>query len=104
MLYSRTTRLARKHRSRPDRRSSHTPLGAPGVGRKIADCTLLFGAGRLEAFPIDTWVEKILTHSYQLEGWKLKQLQDFARIHFGGSSGYAQQYLFAAARAGLIKS
>ena len=79
-------------------------LELPGVGRKIADCTLLFGAGRLEAFPIDTWVEKILTHSYQLEGWKLTQLQDFARIHFGNSSGYAQQYLFAAARAGLISS
>ena len=79
-------------------------LDLPGVGRKIADCTLLFGAGRLEAFPIDTWVEKILTHSYQLEGWKLSQLQDFARIHFGSASGYAQQYLFAAARAGLIRS
>ena len=79
-------------------------LELPGVGRKIADCTLLFGAGRLEAFPIDTLVEKILTHSYQLEGWKLSQLQDFARIHFGSASGYAQQYLFAAARAGLIRS
>lgn len=79
-------------------------LELPGVGRKIADCTLLFGAGRLEAFPIDTWVEKILTHAYQLEGWKLPQLQDFARIHFGTTAGYAQQYLFAAARAGLIKS
>jgi N-glycosylase/DNA lyase len=77
-------------------------LELPGVGRKIADCTLLFGAGRLEAFPIDTWVEKILTRAYQLEGWSLPQLQQFARIHFGQASGYAQQYLFAAARAGVI--
>lgn len=77
-------------------------LELPGVGRKIADCVLLFGAGRLEAFPIDTWVEKILTRAYRLEGWKLPQLQDFARIHFGNTAGYAQQYLFAAARAGLI--
>ncbi len=76
----------------------------PGVGRKIADCTLLFGAGRLEAFPIDTWVEKILNRAYLLEGWKLPQLQDFARVHFGNTSGYAQQYLFAAARAGYIPS
>jgi N-glycosylase/DNA lyase len=74
----------------------------PGVGRKIADCTLLFGAGRLDAFPIDTWVEKILSRSYQLENWKLPQLQDFARIHFGDTAGYAQQYLFAAARSGII--
>lgn len=76
----------------------------PGVGRKIADCTLLFGAGRLEAFPIDTWVEKILTRSYQLEGLKQPQLQNFAHVHFGTSAGYAQQYLFAAARAGYIPS
>lgn len=74
----------------------------PGVGRKIADCTLLFGARRLDAFPIDTWVEKILTRAYKLDGWKTDQLQDFARIHFGDTSGYAQQYLFAAARAGII--
>ncbi|MEC7274323.1 MAG: DNA glycosylase [Verrucomicrobiota bacterium] len=76
----------------------------PGVGRKIADCTLLFGAGRLEAFPIDTWVEKILTRAYQLKGLKQNQLQDFASIHFGAAAGYAQQYLFAAARAGYIPS
>jgi len=74
----------------------------PGVGRKIADCTLLFGLGRLEAFPIDTWVQKILARAYGLEGWKTEQLQDFARAHFGPSAGLAQQYLFAAARAGLI--
>lgn len=79
-------------------------LELPGVGRKIADCVLLFGAGRLEAFPIDTWVEKILTRAYGLEGWKLPQLQDFARIHYGDTAGYAQQYLFAAARAGFIPS
>ena len=76
----------------------------PGVGRKIADCVLLFGAGRLEVFPIDTWVEKILTRAYQLEGFKQPQFQDFARVHFGTSAGYAQQYLFAAARAGYIPS
>jgi N-glycosylase/DNA lyase len=77
-------------------------LSLPGVGRKIADCVLLFGMGRLEAFPIDTWVQKILTRAYGLEAWKTEQLLDFARIHFGPSAGLAQQYLFAAARAGLI--
>lgn len=78
-------------------------LELPGVGRKIADCTLLFGAGRLEAFPIDTWIEKILVRAYGLDGWSLSQLQDFARIHFGDGAGLAQQYLFAAARAGVIR-
>ncbi len=74
----------------------------PGVGRKIADCTLLFGSGRLDAFPIDTWVEKILTRAYRLDGWNTEKLQQFAHIHFGEAAGLAQQYLFAAARAGLI--
>ena len=76
----------------------------PGVGTKIADCVLLFGAGRLEAFPVDTWVQRTLRANYGLEGWSLHQLRQFARAHFGEAAGYAQQYLFAAARAGLIPS
>lgn len=74
----------------------------PGVGGKIADCVLLFGAGRLEAFPVDTWVQRTLRKTYGLEGWTVPQLRQFARAHFGDAAGYAQQYLFAAARAGLI--
>ena len=31
-------------------------LELPGVGGKVADCALLFGAGKLEAFPVDTWI------------------------------------------------
>jgi N-glycosylase/DNA lyase len=77
-------------------------ISLPGVGPKIADCVLLFGMGRLEAFPIDTWVQKILIRSYGLEGWKTELLLDFARIHFGAAAGLAQQYLFAAARDGRI--
>ncbi len=77
-------------------------MALPGVGRKIADCVLLFGAGRLDAFPIDTWVQKILTRAYGLQGWRPEQLLDFARVHYGARAGLAQQYLFAAARAGRI--
>jgi len=77
-------------------------LQLPGVGRKIADCVLLFGLARLEAFPVDTWVQKILVRAYGLEGWRPEQLRQFARIHFGPAAGLAQQYLFAAARAGVI--
>lgn len=74
----------------------------PGVGPKIADCVLLFGAGRMDAFPIDTWIAKILTRAYHLEDWPIQRLHDFARIHFGHASGFAQQYLFSAVRAGRI--
>jgi N-glycosylase/DNA lyase len=67
----------------------------PGVGEKVADCVLLFGAGRLEAFPVDVWILKTLARRYGLEGWKPAQLAQFGRAHFGPLAGLAQQYLFA---------
>jgi N-glycosylase/DNA lyase len=67
----------------------------PGVGEKVADCVLLFGAGRLEAFPVDTWILKSLERRYDLANWKPAQLAQFGRAHFGPLAGLAQQYLFA---------
>lgn len=71
----------------------------PGVGSKIADCTLLFGARKYEAFPVDTWIIKVLQRRYGLEGWANPQLEQFGRIHLGPYAGYAQQFLFAYERA-----
>ncbi len=67
----------------------------PGVGEKIADCVLLFGAGRLEAFPVDTWILKALARRYGLDDWKPAQVAQFGRAHFGPLAGLAQQFLFA---------
>ena len=67
----------------------------PGVGEKVADCVLLFGAGRLEAFPVDTWILKTMAARYGLHGWKPAQVAQFGRAHFGPLAGLAQQYLFA---------
>jgi N-glycosylase/DNA lyase len=67
----------------------------PGVGEKIADCVLLFGAGRLEAFPVDTWILKAVARRYDLAGWKPAQVAQFGRAHFGALAGLAQQFLFA---------
>lgn len=67
----------------------------PGVGEKVADCVLLFGAGKLEAFPVDTWVLKSLARRYGLHDWKPAQVAHFGRTHFGPLAGLAQQYLFA---------
>lgn len=67
----------------------------PGVGEKVADCVLLFGAGQLEAFPVDTWVLKSLARRYGLDDWKPAQVAHFGRTHFGPLAGLAQQYLFA---------
>jgi N-glycosylase/DNA lyase len=66
-----------------------------GVGEKVADCVLLFGAGRLEAFPVDVWIIKTMEKRYGLNGWKPAQIAHFGRTHFGPLAGLAQQYLFA---------
>lgn len=67
----------------------------PGVGEKVADCVLLFGAGRLEAFPVDTWILKALARRYGLDDWRPAQVAQFGRAHFGPLAGLAQQFLFA---------
>lgn len=70
----------------------------PGVGPKVASCVALFGLGRLEAFPVDTWIGRILEESYGLKGWRREALAQFGRAHFGEGAGLAQQWLFAWAR------
>ena len=67
----------------------------PGVGPKVADCILLFGGGKSEAFPIDTWVLQSMEKQYGMKGWKISQMEEFARIHFGLHAGLAQQFLFS---------
>jgi N-glycosylase/DNA lyase len=67
----------------------------PGVGRKIADCVLLFAYGCQAAFPMDVWVLKALRQFYfPRRRLSLARLQRFAATHFGPYGGYAQQYLF----------
>lgn len=67
----------------------------PGVGRKVADCVLLFGLGFPAAFPVDVWVNKALRQLYFPRRRRTpKQIEHFARTHFGPHAGYAQQYLF----------
>ncbi|NLP26144.1 MAG: DNA-3-methyladenine glycosylase 2 family protein [Clostridiales bacterium] len=55
-----------------------------GVGPKVAECALLFGMYRTEAFPIDVWIKRVLEEYYP-EGFP-----SFAK----NISGIAQQYLF----------
>ena len=67
----------------------------PGVGRKIADCVLLFAYGFQSAFPVDVWVLKALRRLYfPRKHVSLGSLHHFAASHFGPWAGYAQQYLF----------
>src|SRR6266404_332552 len=67
----------------------------PGVGRKIADCVLLFAYGFPTAFPVDVWVMKALRQLYfPHRRPSLQRVHRFAGSHFGPNSGFAQQYLF----------
>ncbi len=75
----------------------------PGVGNKVADCILLFSLNKLEAFPLDTWMIKILekyySNEFKIETKTITQKQ-YEILHekivnyFGPYCGYAQQFLF----------
>ncbi|HEX7391464.1 MAG TPA: DNA glycosylase [Thermoplasmata archaeon] len=65
----------------------------PGVGEKVADCVSLFGFGRLEAFPIDVWIERAMGRLYGEKG-NYRKLRSFASDRFGAYAGYAQEYLY----------
>lgn len=71
-----------------------------GVGRKVANCVMLFGFGRLAAFPVDTWIERILKRHYWRGPAKVTPAVLERRLaqRFGPHAGYAQQYLFHHAR------
>lgn len=61
-----------------------------GVGPKVAECVLLFGFHKLEAFPIDVHMKRVMAEQYP-EG-----LPAFALPY----AGIAQQYLFHRQRMG----
>jgi len=74
----------------------------PGVGNKVADCTLLYSGTKYDVFPTDVWVKRVMEELYFKREATLKEIQDFARDYFGELSGFAQQYLFYYARENKI--
>lgn len=73
-----------------------------GVGDKVADCVLLFGCRHASAFPVDTWVEKLLRGWFGVEVSGRKKMLAEARAMLGEHAGLLQQFLFHAARTGGI--
>ena len=53
-----------------------------GVGDKVSACVLLFAYNKLDAFPIDVWIKKVLEKYYP------------GGYDFGGYAGIANAYLF----------
>jgi len=70
-----------------------------GVGPKVADCFLLYGAGQLRAAPVDVWIHRIVSRLY-FKGRKMSRpaTASFLRNRFGLWAGYVQLYLFHYAR------
>ena len=60
-----------------------------GVGDKVANCAVLFGLHRLDAFPVDVWIKRAL---------KEHMPPDFDPKSLGEYAGLAQQYMFFAER------
>ncbi|MGQ9530429.1 MAG: DNA-3-methyladenine glycosylase family protein [Candidatus Bathycorpusculaceae bacterium] len=85
-------------------------LKFPGVGLKVADCVLLFSLGKLEAFPVDVWIKRVILKYYAkhfpkkfvrkilgkraVSSSEYEKLSLFGRKYFGEYAGYAQEYLY----------
>jgi N-glycosylase/DNA lyase len=89
-------------------------LSLPGVGLKVADCVLLFSLDKLEAFPIDVWMKRIMLESYseyfepgfvdRVKGRRRLSPREYEVVYavgrrvFGEFLGYAQEYLYHSRR------
>jgi len=70
----------------------------PGVGVKVANCVLLFAYERLDAVPVDVWIDRILRAMRGNRPASPAQLQRYSARRLGPYAGYVQQYLFHHAR------
>ena len=68
-----------------------------GVGKKVADCVLIYSLGRKDAYPVDTWIRKA---SWEYFGQKMSdnEIRRNAAERFGKDAALAQQYMFVAER------
>lgn len=72
-----------------------------GVGPKVADCTLLYGLGRWDAYPIDVWMKRA---GQALFTARVKDAGAYLNRRTGGYAGIAQQYIFEWARTRLSRA
>ncbi len=71
-----------------------------GVGPKVADCVILFGFGRGDSFPVDTWMEKIYREDFCGPLHDRREISRYFVSEFGEYSGVFQQYMFHLKRNG----
>ncbi|HTL69936.1 MAG TPA: DNA glycosylase [Candidatus Eisenbacteria bacterium] len=78
-------------------------LAFPGIGPKVADCVLLYGFQKYEAFPVDVWILRVMRKLY-FSGRRVspERVRFFAAKRWGSHAGYLQQYLFHGVRTGIL--
>ena len=74
-------------------------LKLDGVGPKVADCIMLFSTlKRLDVFPIDVWVRRVMNELYikakDEKKINKKEITKLAEEKYKDLAGIAQQYLF----------
>ena len=78
-------------------------LKLPGIGDKVADCIMLFSLEKLDSFPLDTWMLKILQKYYSdsicidkksISQKRYEDIRQNVLEHFGKYAGYSQQFLY----------
>lgn len=74
----------------PDAALREALLRLTGIGPKVAQCVMLFGYHRMDAFPVDVWVHRALKKRYP---------QGFPSQRYAGFAGVMQQYIFFYERA-----
>lgn len=89
-----------KSLSTPDAKKALMSIN--GVGNKVSDCILLFGLSRVDSFPVDVWIKRIMEYCYFDGEQSIDIISRFAAEHFGDIGGFAQQYLFFYARENKI--
>jgi N-glycosylase/DNA lyase len=108
-IYERKIQLERL-KTMPYLDARKTLVEFPGVGLKVADCVLLFSLDKMEAFPVDVWVKRVILNHYanqlpellakklsthdSLSNSEYEKLNAFGRSYFGKYAGYAQEYLY----------
>ncbi len=69
-----------------EKRTTETLTSLFGVGIKVANCVSLFGLHHINAFPIDTWIKKVIDDQYP-NGYPYEEYAPY--------NGIYQQYMFA---------
>ena len=99
MILEKKIDLEELHNEKDSMKVREKLLNLSGVGPKVADCILLFSTlKRLEVFPIDVWVRRVMNELYikneDENKVSKKIIEKLAKEKYGDLAGIAQQYLF----------